>query len=226
MLRAIFAITPLLASGANAAGLSVHVGAPPANRLFVQTAETARPNAKGWSKLCFDVSSGRVEQKVISSTQTTEKQALQACYTYTVYRDPQLDILMYVFGVLETKEPHRSVFAGMLPIVEGPYPEAGFIRLDGNAEIKLSYLTPQGCDQSGCYSRGDMPEPLLEQLKAAKTISFSGPSDLGAKELGATLPCCGFSGALEGASVRPEAQDDTQRKIQEILRRNFADFMQ
>jgi len=134
--------------------------------------------------------------------------------------------LAYI-GVLEAKAQGRTVVAALLPHFDTMPRDPGSIQLDGGwgmdqVDLKLAYTKPQACDP-GCYARADMPEPFWERLKSAKFISFRRMEGMERRNL---APCCGFNAALAGAPVSPEAQDETQHKIQERLAQHFVDFMQ
>jgi invasion protein IalB len=184
-----------------------------------------------WEKLCFDVAPDR--QRLEGTAPTLEATAVErskACYTYTEVRDWQLRLPLALIGVLEIKQPGKRVVAALFPHF-GITPRdpgsiqfswEGYVDYSNMTEIKLAYLQPRACDP-GCYAQADMPDQLLDQLKSANFISYRLIEE---RERRNTMPCCGFSAALNGAPVASEAQDETQREIQEVLRQHFADLMQ
>ena len=218
----VFAILALLsASGANAAEQPVPSGRFAKERVVVQITEDELKNLDTWIKLCFDVPNAGTEDKGGPAQKVTGKERAEACYTYSTISDYPETPPASLLGILQTKAPSRNFLIILLPVVPVLPDDLGYLQLDGSERIKVEHLAGGTCDRSGCYLRAEMTQELLDRMKTAKAISLRAPDSTVSP---APLPCCGFGAVLDGAPVPAEAQDETQRKIQEVIRRRFADF--
>ncbi|MGO9485012.1 MAG: hypothetical protein ACLPX9_10575 [Rhodomicrobium sp.] len=226
---AIAVLVLLSACGANAAGLPAHFSAPAKDRAFVQAGDAVSPSGEGWAKLCFDVPAGEAGDKESASQLAEVKGGVEACYTYVELREHVVHALWGLVGVLQIQPAGRSFLIAFLPGGSALPPDPGYILLDGTERIQLTYfaihpadLPHSPCDLMGCYAKTPMTPALLDRTKSAKAISFAAWG----QEPSFPLPCCGFKAAFDNAPVPAEAQDETQRIIQEFIRQRFAAFMQ
>jgi hypothetical protein len=193
---------------------------------MAQPADGSRVIQSAWNKLCFNAPYAQSDAETGLSKQSETIEIVRACFTYTVESDEPTAIHPGIIGVLQASALDRIVLVVFLGSSEVfPRTDAGYLHFPDGAPINLLTLGPYACDASGCYARAELSSNLLEQIKAAKALTFEEHTILGGA-VPYPLACCGFAEAFAGQSVHPSAYDEMRRRIIGVLVTRFHDFMQ
>ena len=216
----------LSVSSACATGLPGRFDGPANKHPLVLAADAEQKDRAGWKKLCFAVPNEGPEKKGRPSQQTAGKASIEACLTFAALRDPPTQILIGTFGVLQMRPAGRSFAVLLLPVSSAYSRELGHIRFDGVEAAKLEHPAPGSCDNEfGCFAWVEIPQAVLNRMKAAKAISFVG-TDSTERDFSVPMPCCDFASVLDGAPLPVDEQDREQSRVWEVVCQRLADSTQ